>query len=234
LPGRDNDAEMDEQPLGRRLLDLYRRLFGLYGGQRWWPADTPFEMMVGAVLTQSTSWRNVEKAIANLKAAGALSPEAIRSINQDEMAAIIRPSGYHNAKAKKLKSMVEFMLTECGDDLGRLFSQDTEGLRRKLLGVHGVGPETADSILLYAGGQPVFVIDAYTRRILARLGLAPKSESYEAYRRLFMSNLPADAALFNEYHALLVRHGKDFCRKSPACRGCCLNDMCDFYSDSPL
>ncbi len=224
---------MDEQPLGRRLLDLYRRLFNFYGDQRWWPADTPFEVMVGAVLTQSTSWRNVEKAISNLKAAGALSPEMLRSINQDELAAIIRPSGYHNAKAKKLRALAEFMLAECGDDLDRLFSQDTEDLRRRLLGVHGIGPETADSILLYAGDKPVFVIDAYTRRIMARLGLAPENAGYEACRRLFLSNLPADAALFNEYHALLVRHGKDFCRKSPVCRGCCLNDICNFYLASP-
>jgi len=219
---------MDEQSLSPRLLFLYRRLFERYGRQHWWPAESPFEVMVGAVLTQSTSWRNVEKAIANLKSAGALSPEAMRRLPLAGLGGLIRSSGYHNAKAKKLKALVEFLKTGCDDDLGRLFLEDTGNLRERLLGIHGVGPETADSILLYAGGKPAFVVDAYTRRILGRLGLAPDSENYEAYRRLFMSNLPADARMFNEFHALLVRHGKEFCRKRPVCQGCCLVDICSY------
>ena len=217
---------MDEQPLDYRLNDLYRRLFKRYAGQHWWPADSPFEVMLGAILTQSTSWRNVEKAIANLKSAGALAAAEIRRMPEDELAGLIRPSGYHNAKTKKLKALAGFLDSECSDDLGQLFAGDTEKLRHKLLGVYGIGPETADSILLYAGGKPSFVIDAYTRRIMGRLGLARESASYEALRTLFMSNLPLDARMFNEYHALLVRHGKEHCRKTPVCRGCCLKDIC--------
>ncbi len=188
----------------------------------------PFEVMVGAILTQSAAWRNVALAIAGLKAAGALSPAALRRLSLPEVAALIHPCGYYNAKALKLKALADWLGKYYTDDLDRLFSGDTSHLRRQLLAIHGIGPETADSIILYAANQPVFVIDAYTRRIVDRLGLAPDSNGYTAYQVLFRDNLPADAGLFNEYHALLVCLAKDVCRKRPLCRQCCLNSICRF------
>lgn len=215
-------------PVRQRLLDIHNRLFATYGPQHWWPADEPFEVMVGAILTQSTAWRNVEKAIANLKAASALSPAALRSLDLSEIAALIRPSGYYNAKARKLKALVEWLGDSYGDDIARMSAQGTDKLRCQLLSVYGVGLETADSIILYVANQPVFVIDSYTRRIIGRLGLAPGHESYQAYQTLFMNNLTVDAKLFNEYHALLVQLGKKFCRKLPLCAQCCLSGLCQF------
>ena len=197
-----------------------------YGPQHWWPAEEPFEVMVGAILTQSAAWGNVEKAIANLKAAGALSPGGIRQLPLAGLAEIIRPSGYFNAKAHKLKSLAQWLAENCGDDLGQLFATDTGSLRQQLLSVHGIGPETADSIILYAAGKPVFVIDAYTRRIMGRIGLLPAGSGYGSYQALFMDNLPKDARLFNEYHALLVCLAKDVCRRRPVCTKCCLNEIC--------
>jgi len=211
------------------LLDIYHRLMAHYGPQRWWPADTPFEVMVGAILTQSAAWGNVEKAIANLKAAGALSPEGIRRLPLAELSGIIRPSGYFNAKARKLKSLVNWLIESCDDDLTRLFAADVFSLRGQLLPVHGIGPETADSIILYAAGKPVFVIDAYTRRIMSRLGQVTENDSYGAYQDLFTKNLPADVHLFNEYHALLVCLAKNVCRRNqPLCLKCCLSEICRY------
>ncbi len=197
-----------------------------YGPQHWWPADGPFEVMVGAILTQSAAWGNVEKAIANLKAAGALSPAGIRRLPLAELAEIIHPSGYYNAKAHKLKSLALWLEENCDDDLGQLFAGDSGRLREQLLSLHGIGPETADSIILYAAGKPVFVIDAYTRRIVSRVGLAAVDSSYRACQALFTDNLPADVRLFNEYHALLVCLAKDVCRRRPLCPECCLNEIC--------
>ena len=210
----------------QRLLDIYSRLFNFFGPQHWWPAEDPFEVMVGAILTQSTAWRNVEKAISNLKTAGVLSPVKLRSLGTMEIAVLIRPSGYYNAKSRKLKALAEWLGDGYGDDIARMSAQDTDKLRRHLLSVYGVGPETADSIILYVANQPVFVIDAYTRRIITRMGLAPGEESYQAYQALLMNNLPGDAKLFNEYHALLVQLGKKVCRKLPLCAQCCLSDLC--------
>jgi endonuclease-3 related protein len=204
--------------ISQRLKEIYRRLMDSYGPQRWWPAEGPFEVMVGAILTQSAAWGNVEKAIASLKAAGALSPEVLRRLPLAELATLIRPCGYYNAKALKLKSLAQW--------LNQLFASDTATLREQLLSIHGIGAETADSILLYAAGKPVFVIDAYTRRILSRLGLAPQGVSYAACQALFMDNLPADSGLFNEYHALLVCLAKNVCRRRPLCPDCCLADIC--------
>ena len=186
-------------------------------------------MLVGAILTQSAAWSNVEKAIANLKAARALSAEALHRLSLTELAAIIRPCGYHNAKALKLKSLARWLGENYGNNLDKLFASDTAPLRQQLLAVHGAGEETADSIILYAANKPVFVIDAYTRRIIDRVGLAPESQSYAAYQAIFMDNLPADAGLFNEYHALLVCLGKHVCRRHPLCPQCCLNDICQSY-----
>jgi endonuclease-3 related protein len=207
------------------LNGIYNRLFDRYGPQRWWPGDSPFEVIIGAILTQSTAWTNVEKAIANLKAADLLDPKSLEEIATEKLAALIRPSGYYNAKAAKLKAFVERLNREHGGSLDRLFELDTSDLRKELLSIHGIGPETADSILLYAAHRPVFVIDAYTKRIIGRLGLAPASDSYEALQQLFMARLPHDEGMFNEYHALLVRHGKDVCRKTPRCEGCCLASL---------
>jgi len=184
--------------------------------------------MVGAILTQSTAWLNVEKAIANLRAAGALSPRALRRLGLPELAALVRPSGYYNAKARKLKALVQWLEECCHDDLTRLFAGSAEELRPQLLAVYGIGEETADSILLYAAGKPVFVIDAYTRRVIDRLGFSPDDRSYAAYQALFMDNLPADVGLFNEYHALFVYLGKNVCRRRPLCPQCCLRNVCKF------
>ena len=208
------------------LLAIYHRLLEHYGSQHWWPGDTPFEVMVGAILTQSAAWQNVEKAINNLKTAGLLSPRALRDLPVDELARLVYPSGYYNAKARKLKALVTWLGETCGDNLDALFTRDTDVLREELLAVHGIGPETADSILLYAAGKPVFVIDAYTRRIMTRLGLAPGKDTYADYQRLFTDALPPDTPLFNEYHALLVRLGKTVCRSRPHCDECPLFDTC--------
>lgn len=208
--------------MSQTLPEIYRRLYARYGRQYWWPAEDPFEVMVGAVLTQSAAWTNVEKAIAGLKEAEALSPGALRQLPRDELASLIYSSGYHNAKARKLKALAHWLGDVCGDDLQRLFALDTWRLRRELLGVYGIGEETADSIILYAARQPVFVIDAYTRRILCRVGVAPEGGTYADYQRLFMDSLPAEAPLFNEYHALLVCLGKNQCRARPLCQQCCL------------
>lgn len=213
------------------LRKTYSRLMARYGPQYWWPAQEPFEVIVGAILTQSAAWVNVEKAIANLKAVEALSPAALRQLPVSELARLIHPCGYYNAKALKLRSLAHWLGECCNDDLGRLFASHTDHLRQQLLAIHGIGEETADSIMLYAAGKPVFVIDAYTRRIVDRLGLAPEGGSYAAYQTLFMDSLPADASLFNEYHALLVCLGKDACRRRPLCRQCCLSDICRYRAN---
>jgi len=214
---------MDDQELKRTLKDIYRRLFTRYGPQHWWPARELFEVIVGAILTQSAAWTNVEKAIENLRKAGKLSPGALRQLPQAELAGLIYSCGYYNIKARKLKAFAQWLGERYDDNLDRLFAPDTGDLRRKLLDIYGIGEETADSILLYAGNKPIFVIDAYTRRIIDRMGLSPRGNSYAAYQALFMANLPADAVLFNEYHALLVRLAKEVCRRLPRCAQCCLN-----------
>ncbi len=214
------------------LLAIYQLLYEQYGPQHWWPAETPLEMIIGAILTQSAAWTNVEKAISNLKAGGCLSIEGLRSLPQDELARLVYPSGYYNVKAKKVKVFVEWLAERYGGELDRLFARNTAVLRQDLLSVHGVGEETADSIILYAAHQPIFVIDAYTRRIVTRLGLGPQKETYAAFQALFMDNLPHDEALFNEYHALLVQHGKTVCRKAPLCAGCCLISICPSSTES--
>jgi endonuclease-3 related protein len=214
----------------KTLTEIYQRLFARYGPQHWWPGDSPFEVMVGAILTQSATWQNVEKAISNLKNTGKMSPLALRNIPIDELTQLIHPSGYYNAKALKLKALVNWLGASCWDYLDRLFATETDTLRQHLLAIHGIGPETADSILLYAGNKPVFVIDAYSRRIFSRLGLTSEKDSYSAYQALFMKNLPENTRLFNEYHALLVQLGKKACRKQPVCDDCCLSEICRFHS----
>ena len=220
---------MADQAVKETLQDIYQRLIANYGPQHWWPAQEPFEVITGAILTQSASWVNVEKAIANLKATGALLPEALRQLPLCEIARLIHSSGYYNAKARKLRAFADWLGEHCGDNLDRLFANDIEHLRHQLLSIHGIGEETADSIILYAANKPIFVIDAYTRRIVNRIGTVPDGNSYTAYQALFMENLPVDTRLFNEYHALLVCLAKKICRPRPICMQCCLNDICHFY-----
>ena len=214
---------MDGQKVSEILRDIYRRLLDRYGPQHWWPAREPFEVIVGAILTQSAAWTNVEKGIGNLRTAGALSPDMLRRLPEAKLADLIHPCGYYNVKARKLKAFADWFGNRYNDDLDKLFTDDIDYLRQQLLGIYGIGEETADSIMLYAGNKPIFVIDAYTRRIIDRMGLSPHGNSYSAYQAFFMANLLADAGLFNEYHALLVRLAKKVCKARPLCRDCCLN-----------
>lgn len=208
---------------------VYRRLFAHYGPQYWWPGDTPFEVMVGAILTQNTAWSNVERAIANLRQAGALAPEAIIAAPHEVLAEWLRPSGYFNIKATRLQNYCRWYLAEGGWDSLRALSD--HDLRHAVLSVNGVGPETADDILLYAFERPVFVIDAYTRRIFSRLDLVNGEEGYEHLRGWFETALAGEEGrveLFNEYHALIVRHAKEACRKRPVCAECVLAKGCPY------
>ncbi len=202
------------------LLKIYELLNEHFGDLHWWPAEEPFEVMVGAILTQNTAWTNVEKAIAALKGKRLLSPEALSRIAEETLAGIIRPSGYYNVKAKRLKSFVRFLLEEYAGNIGIMSTEGVSILREKLLGVRGIGEETADSILLYACGKPVFVCDAYTRRILQRHGMIEDDADYRRIQEMFMNHLPHDPALFNQFHALIVHAGKAFCRTMPKCDAC--------------
>lgn len=197
---------------------IYDALFAAYGPQHWWPGDTRDEIIIGAVLTQNTNWRNVERAIDNLRDAGLLRLDAIANAPRERLAELIRPSGYYNQKSGRLQLLAR--------NLGDISSMSDLAARKHLLEQKGVGPETADSILLYAFDRPTFVIDAYTRRILSRIGVTPESDRYENWREMFMQALPPDAALYNEYHGLLVRHAKEHCRKTPLCEGCPLIFLC--------
>ncbi|MHB9096306.1 MAG: endonuclease III domain-containing protein [Syntrophales bacterium] len=202
------------------LLSVYNLLDGHFGNLHWWPAEGPFEVMVGAILTQNTAWTNVEKALTALKEKRLLSPAAIDRIDEETLAGIIRPSGYYHVKAKRLKSLVRFFLEEYAGSIETMSAQELPALREKLLGIRGVGPETADSILLYACGKPVFISDAYTRRILLRHRLIPEDADGQQIRDLFMTHLPHDVSLFNQFHALFVYTGKTFCRTEPKCDLC--------------
>ena len=212
------------------LMDIYNRLYKHFGPQHWWPGQTPFEVMVGAVLTQNTAWINVERAIANLRAAGCVDADRILAVRQATLAAMLRPAGYFNVKARRLRNYCRWYRGCGGHDA--IAVMDTVHLRRELLSVNGIGPETADDILLYAFGRPVFVIDAYTRRLFGRLGLLDDSAGYETLRAYFERHLRADASLFNEYHALIVRHAKDICKTRPRCAECCLRGLCPAASVS--
>ncbi len=206
------------------LRALYRSLSEAYGVQPWWPAESPFEVVVGAVLTQNAAWSNVEKAIARLRQAGLLSLGALLEADHATLAEAIRPSGYYNIKARRLRNLCEFVAAQGG--LEALAAQGLEEQRRGLLSVNGIGPETADDILLYALERPVFVIDAYTRRLLQRLDLADGREGYEELRRGFEDALAADVQLYQQYHALIVVHAKAVCRKTPRCGSCALAARC--------
>jgi len=208
------------------LPQYFDALFRAYGEQHWWPGRSPFEIIVGAILVQNTAWVNAARAIANLRDAKLLTPSAIDSVPQLKLARLIRSSGYFRQKARKLKAFVTFLRKVHRGSLATMFRTPTASLREQLLAVHGIGPETADSILLYAGNHPAFVVDAYTRRILQRHGLANGKESYEEIRRLVEKSLPNDPQLFNEFHALIVHTGKNFCRaRAPLCSQCALQSF---------
>ena len=211
--------------LNRKLTQIYELLLECFGPQHWWPGDTPFEIITGAILTQNTNWTNVEKAIANLNSADLLAPEKLRNLEISDLAEHIRPAGYFNIKARRLKNFVDWLFENYGGDLTRLEHIGAERLRSEILGIKGIGPETADSILLYAQGREVFVVDTYTSRVAVRHGLIEPEHDYEQLQELFQSNLPADRALYNEYHALLVRVGKQFCRPAARCSGCPLEEL---------
>jgi endonuclease-3 related protein len=215
-----------------RLLEIFDTFLAHYGPLFWWPADSPFEVCVGAILTQNTNWGNVEKAIANMKSEGLLSPEALHEAASDRLAEVIRPAGYFNVKSRRLKDFIDWLFLEYEGSLERMFCGDWRELRRELLTVRGIGPETADSILLYAGHKPSFVVDAYTKRLFSRLGFIGESASYEEVRALFMETLPPDTAMYNEYHALIVEHCKQFCRKKPLFAQCPLKGLCGCYPKS--
>jgi endonuclease III related protein len=218
-------------PILRQYFDA---LFQAHGEQHWWPARSPFEVIVGAILVQNTSWVNVERAIANLRRAKLLSPSALEKVPRAKLACLIRSSGYFRQKARKLKEFVKFLRKEHRGSIAGMVRSPTEQLREQLLNVHGIGPETADSILLYAGNHPVFVVDAYTRRILRRHRLAHGKEPYEEIRGLFEKSLPNDPQLFNEFHALLVHTGKNFCRsRDPLCSECVLRPFLPHPLENP-
>jgi endonuclease-3 related protein len=212
--------------MSTKLMEAYERMLAAFGPQRWWPGDSPFEIMIGAVLVQNTAWRNVERAINNLRDAGVMEPHALYKLPPAELAELIRPAGYYQLKAKRLRNLLRLVVEQNDGSLKAMFSTDLSSLREQLLTINGIGPETADAILLYAGGLPTFVVDTYSHRILARHGWLGYDTSYEEIKDYFESSLPADRALYNEYHALLVRVGKDFCKRSaPMCELCPLAPM---------
>lgn len=213
--------------VSERLIEIYQLLFERFGPQHWWPGDTQFEIITGAILTQNTNWANVEKAITNLTSANCLSLEKLHQINLSELAELIRPAGYFNIKAKRLKNFVNWLFDNYDGKLANLDSIDNEQLRAELLAIKGIGCETTDSILLYAFDRPIFVVDAYTARVAIRHGLIEPEADYEQLRELFQENLPQDAQLFNEYHALLVRVGKEFCNPKARCSSCPLERLLD-------
>lgn len=206
--------------------EAYDLLLAHFGPQHWWPADSPFEVMVGAVLTQNTSWDNVRKAIDELRANNLLSFPALSSCAPEEIALCIRASGYYNLKAKRLKNLLELIVVEYGGDLDRFLADDLQQARERLLAVKGIGPETADSILLYACNHPVFVVDMYTHRVFSRHNLLPEECDYQTIQEIFVTNLPCDTQLYNEYHALVVRVAATYCKKTkPLCGQCPLQGL---------
>lgn len=213
-------------PSPKLLMTVYERLLADQGPRHWWPAESPFEVIVGAVLTQNTQWRNVPPALDRMKAADLWSWDKILMVEMPVLVEAIRPAGYFNGKSRKLKEFASFVVNEFGGSQDALFALDTPVLRERLLGVWGIGEETADDIVLYAANKPSFVMDRYTVRIVDRLGWRVGGKKYADYQRLFAARLPVDVPLYNEYHALLDGHGAKVCRSRPRCDGCCLFDLC--------
>jgi endonuclease-3 related protein len=213
----------------KMLNKIYEKMYNIYGPQHWWPGETPFEVIIGAILTQNTNWSNVEQAIHNLKTEELLSPQCLKNISPSKLADLIHPSGFFNIKTKRLKAFTTFLYDNFDGHLDKMFSLDLKKLRHLLLEVKGIGPETADSILLYAGDYPSFVVDAYTKRIFSRIGILEEKHTYHQIQDFFMQSLDNDVKLFNEYHALIVKHAKMFCRTKPACQDCpLLNVPCSY------
>ena len=220
-----------------QLLTVYEQLYAFFGPRDWWPAHSPWEVMVGAILTQNVAWRNVEQAIANLKEAGLLDLVAMQQVEEEKIAALIVPSRYYNMKARKLKGLAEYLIKDYQGDLKAFLGQPMLQLRTELLQLWGLGPETVDSMLLYAAEQPIFVIDAYTRRIFSRLGFFSEKSSYAQMQQFFMQNLPARVTLFNEYHALIVALGHQICLpRTPKCGACPLriSQVCSYTIDKRI
>jgi endonuclease-3 related protein len=209
----------------KNLLKIYRALDRYFGDLQWWPAEEPFEVIIGAILTQNTNWKNVEKAIRNLKKEKYLDPEKLYRARIGRLETLIRPSGYYRVKARRLKKFLEFLFSEYRGQVESMFAEDWRKLRIKLLTVNGIGEETADSILLYAGHKPVFVVDQYTRRIFTRHGVIDGKENYQEIQRIIMSRFPVDVSMYNQYHALIVNTGKQFCKKDALCTECPLGRM---------
>lgn len=214
--------------MGARLLEIYDRFYAAYGPQHWWPGDGPFEVIAGAILTQSAAWTNVEMALANMRAGGCWSLQAVHRLPEPELAKLVRPSGYFNAKARKLKAFAAHVAINYQGDLDRFLATPTASLREELLSIHGIGEETADDIMVYAADKPSFVIDTYTRRIMDRMEMTPDAArpKYGDYQAVFHHNLPLETTLYNEFHALWDRHAKEACAKTPRCKNCCLLDLC--------
>lgn len=207
------------------LQDAYDRLLARFGPQRWWPGDSPLEVLVGTVLVQNTNWRNVEKAIDNLREAGVMTAEKLYELEPEELAELIRPAGYYQVKTKRLRNLLRLLAEQYEGSIEGMMSTDPHALREELLGVNGIGPETADCILLYVGNYPKFIADGYAMRVAARHGWIEFEADYHGLQDFFESRLPADAQLYNEYHALLVRVGKDHCKTKPQCEGCPLREL---------
>jgi endonuclease-3 related protein len=222
----EGQRALKDKKISRSLLIIYDLLYAKFGPRHWWPGDTKLEVIIGAILTQNTAWVNVEKAIGNLKKEKALSVNKLCSIAEKRLAGLIKPSGYYNVKANRIKNFLKFLNTYCNRSINKMFSLDLYKLREKLLAVKGIGSETADSILLYAGNKPIFVVDAYTKRVLSRHGFINEEAEYKEIQSLFMDNLPEDVRLFNEFHALIVELGKSICKsKQPLCSKCPIRNM---------
>lgn len=225
---------MDGDRLRPRLMGLYQALLAEYGRQNWWPARHSFEMCVGAILVQNTAWVNARKALTNLARRGVESVAAAAALGEFELAELVRPSGYYNQKAAKIAVFCEHVLMNYGGDLSSFLSRPMEALRDELLGLWGIGEETADSIILYAAKQPTFVVDTYTVRALARLGVIPRSTSKSEVRQRIMAALPPDTRLYAEFHALLIQHGKRLCRSAPLCGECPLLGECGYGRETGI
>lgn len=214
--------------MNKNLLEIYGILFEKFGEQHWWPAETEFEVIVGAILTQASAWKNVEIAIERLKSEKILNPAGIKNVEQNRLKKLIRSAGYYNAKSRKLKEFVNFLYEHYNGDLNLLLKQPKDKLRKELLSIWGIGYETADSIILYAAHKPSFVVDAYTRRIFSRFGIINDGISYENLKKFFEDNLPENLKIYNELHALIVDLGKNYCMTKPLCRECPLAYTCKF------
>jgi len=221
----DNELKTKRNHRKKILQKVYHTLYKVFGPQDWWPGETPFEIAIGAILTQNTNWGNVEKAINNLKKQGVMEAKALQKMPSKRLASLIKPAGYFNIKTKRIKEFLNFLMNHYKGSVENMKTEDIDSLRENLLNINGIGPETADSILLYALEKPIFVIDAYTKRVLVRHKLISEKATYHEIQEIFHVALPKDTALFNEYHALFVKLGKDFCKPEPRCENCPLSKL---------